>query len=252
MIPRHLTPKISLAAAAVAYAVGGALAATASAEEGTLAEAKFIIEHNATDEDTGVQAFIDGEGWERVEIVGPNGVVLQVEGRGPVNDLGLTELFFESVEPENIKVPIGEVLAMFPAGTYTFQAAASKLSGDSGTAVGTAQLTHAIPAGVKLVQPAEDATVPKGDVRLRWEASNKALDGATVDIIAYQLIVETDEDPHPHMIGNPSVSMYLPASVMEITVPAAFFEPDTEYEWEVLAIEASGNQTLKSRAFTTE
>jgi hypothetical protein len=51
------------------------------------------------------------------------------------------------------------------------------------------------------------------------------------------------------MIGKRGLSMYLAPSVTQITIPAAFFEPETEYEWEVLAIEDSGNQTLQSSAF---
>ena len=81
----------------------------------------------------------------------------------------------------------------------------------------------------------------------------ETIDGGPVIIIAYQLIVEKDAPPHPHMIGKMgSLSMYLPATVTSITVPAGFLEPGTVYDWEVLAIEESGNQTLSSSAFATE
>ena len=36
-----------------------------------------------------------------------------------------------------------------------------------------------------------------------------------------------------------------------LAVPPGFLKPGTEYEWEVLAIERSGNQTLSSDVFTT-
>src|SRR5262245_33203 len=36
-----------------------------------LKEAKLIIEHNATDEDTGFQGFIDSEGWRQLDVTGP-------------------------------------------------------------------------------------------------------------------------------------------------------------------------------------
>ena len=42
-----------------------------------------------------------------------------------------------------------------------------------------------------------------------------------------------------------------PASVTRISIPSAFFEQETSYEWEVLAIESSGNQTISSSAFET-
>ena len=45
-----------------------------------LKEAKLIIEHNATDRDTGFQGFIDGEGWKELTVVGPEGTVFEFEG----------------------------------------------------------------------------------------------------------------------------------------------------------------------------
>ncbi len=54
------------------------------------------------------------------------------------------------------------------------------------------------------------------------------------------------------MIGKPSsLSMYLRPSVTQITIPGGFLEPGTTYQWEVLAIERSGNQTLSSSEFET-
>ncbi len=43
----------------------------------------------------------------------------------------------------------------------------------------------------------------------------------------------------------------VPASVTSVTVPPEFLEPDTEYDFEVLAIEESGNQTISESSFTT-
>jgi hypothetical protein len=45
--------------------------------------------------------------------------------------------------------------------------------------------------------------------------------------------------------------MYLPPSVTRIEVPDGFLQPRTAYNWEVLAIERSGNQTLSSGSFRT-
>jgi hypothetical protein len=100
--------------------------------------------------------------------------------------------------------------------------------------------------------PAEDAEVPEDqDLVVSWNKVEKTIDGDDVNIIAYQLIVEKDEAPHPHMIGKMGLSMYLPPDVTQITIPAEFLEPGTDYEWEVLAIEESGNQTLNSSSFST-
>ena len=46
--------------------------------------------------------------------------------------------------------------------------------------------------------------------------------------------------------------MYLSASVTSIAIPDGFLEAGTKYNWEVLAIEESGNQTLSSGEFKTQ
>jgi len=79
----------------------------------------------------------------------------------------------------------------------------------------------------------------------------ETITGGDVTIIAYQLIVEQDVEPHTHMIGKFGLSMYLAPSVTSITLPDGFLEPGTQYNWEVLAIEESGNQMLSSGAFET-
>ena len=220
----------------------------ADAEPVPLKEAKLIIEHNATDEDTGFQGFIDSEGWERLEVTGPGGVVLVLEGRGGLGAHGLTELFFETVEPENAELPIDDVLAVLPEGDYTIEGPAV----EGMRTAGTATLTHDIPAGPVLLTPAEGATVPASGLVCSWEPVTETITSEPVTIIRYQLIVEKVEDPHPNAIGKIGMSVYVPASVTSVTVPDEFLEPGTEYAWEVLAIEESGNQTLSSSEFATE
>ena len=216
-----------------------------------LKDAKLNIEHNATDEDTGFQGFIDSEGWRRLDVRGPEGQVLKFEGRGSLARLGLTELFFETVEPANADVPIDKMLAKLPEGNYTISGPAQENGKSMGRTSGTAWLTHDIPAGPTLVSPKEGESVPLRGVVARWTPVSKTITGKPVKIIAYQLIIEKDVDPHPHMIGKFGLSMYLPPSVTNIAVPDGFLEPGAKYLWEVLAIERSGNQTLSSGEFRT-
>ena len=251
-----LLPAALIAGAAV-YAGSGVgaeppdRAAAGSAAVVPLKEAKLNIEHNATDEDTGFQGFVDSEGWRRLDVRGPGGKVLEFEARGTLAKLGLTELFFESVELANDDVPIGKMLAKLPEGKYTIAGPAQENGASAGSTSGTAWLTHDIPAGPKLVAPGEAATVPVRGVVARWQPVAKTLTGKPVTIIAYQLIVETDVEPHPHMIGKLGLSIYLPRTVTSIAVPDGFLQPRTAYKWEVLAIERSGNQTLSSGSFRT-
>ncbi|HEY8240236.1 MAG TPA: hypothetical protein VIH35_02255 [Kiritimatiellia bacterium] len=218
-----------------------------------LKEAKLNIEHNATDHDTGFQGAIDSEGWERIDVTGPDGAVLTFMGVGELGELGLTELFFETVEPANVDVPIPEMLEKLPAGDYLMYGRAMEDGESAGWTVGTAWLTHKIPAGPGLLAPAEGAAVPVGDTTMSWSPVTKTIKGESVKIIAYQLIVEKIQPVHPHMIGKQnSLSMYLPPSVTSIKVPGGFFQSKSPYAWEVLAIEESGNQTLSSGEFSTK
>ena len=225
--------------------------ATGSGFDVPLKEAKLNIEHNATDRDTGFQGFVDSEGWRRLDVRGPAGDVLAFEARGTLGELGLTELFFESVEPENADTPIDEMLAKLPEGRYTIAGPAQENGKSAGQTSGTAWLTHDIPAGPKLISPREGATVPLRGVVARWKPVSKTITGKPVEIIAYQLIIETDVEPRRHMIGKFGLSMYLPRSVTRIHIPHGFLQPRTAYNWEVLAIERSGNQTLSSGSFRT-
>ncbi len=122
----------------------------------------------------------------------------------------------------------------------------------TGEVRGTAWLTHDIPAGPELLWPAKAGVVPVDDLVIRWNPVTQSLRGGPINIIAYQLIVERDTPPHPHMIGKWGLSMYLPPSATSMTVSRSFLEANTAYKWEVLAIEESGNQTLSSSEFRTQ
>jgi hypothetical protein len=227
------------------------LAATGPAAKIPLKDAKLNIEHNATDKDTGFQGFIDSEGWRRLDVRGPAGRALTFQARGSLGKLGLTELFFETVEPENKDTSIKRMLAKLPEGNYQIAGPAQENGKSLGETSGKAWLTHDIPRGPRLISPAENATVPLRGVLTEWTPVRKTITGKPVKIIAYQLIIEKDVDPHRHMIGKFGLSMYLPPSATRIELPDGFLQPGTPYNWEVLAIERSGNQTLSSGSFQT-
>jgi hypothetical protein len=228
-----------------------ALAATTSTADVPLKDAKLNIEHNATDRDTGFQGFVDSEGWRRLDVQGSAGRMLTFTARGTLGKLGLTELFFETVEPENKDTSIKKMLAKLPEGKYMITGPAQENGESMGETSGKAWLTHDIPRGPKLISPATNATVPVSGVVAEWKPVRRTITGKRVKVIAYQLIIEKDVDPHRHMIGKLGLSMYLPRSVTRIEVPDGFLQPRTAYNWEVLAIERSGNQTLSSGSFRT-
>lgn len=216
-----------------------------------MTQAKILIEHNATDADTGFQGFADGDPWNELTITGPGGVeVVKATPAGGLFDFGLTEFFFETAEPENAVIPIGETLAHLPAGTYTFRG----IMVGGGVSTLTATLSHAIPAGAQLLTPEAGAMdVDPDQTVVSWLPVSTDLDGKPITIVGYQVIVEEELDrtPFPDTFAQPVYSVYVPASLTHVSVPAEFMRGDTAYKYEVLAIALSGNQTVAEAEFAT-
>lgn len=198
--------------------------------------ARIYIEYNATDDDLGFHVFLDAEDWNRVAIASPAGeTIFEVEGRGAYGELGLTELFFEGAEPSLADVPLDELLARMPEGAYTFQG----VTVDGRTLKSRATLSHAVPAG-----PEVSVSVSGSEVVIAWEPVTGTPEGfpdRRIEIVGYQVIVG-------------SFQITLPASSTSVEVPEELIEAlgAGEHEFEVLAIDASGNQTITAGGFETE
>jgi Fibronectin type III domain len=157
---------------------------------------------------------------------------------------GGTELFLESGEPPFADLPLAELFDRFPAGKYRFRGIA--VNGD--TYVGTARLTHDIPDGPKLVSPVEGSGLQDpGDTVVVWEPVEPPSGSS---IIGYQVLVVQPDSGLP-ALPKITLDVTMPPSATSLAVPPGFLQPGTEYEWEVLAIEQSGNQTLSSSVFMT-
>ena len=99
----------------------------ASAPDITVKERRVNIEPRAADKDTGFQGAIDSEGWQQLDVTRPRRPGPGVRGPGIARgQLGVTELFFETVEPENADVPIDDMLAELPEGDYTISGPAQE------------------------------------------------------------------------------------------------------------------------------
>ena len=244
---------------------------TASAGHGhekvELDDATIIVEVNATDGDAGFQIFLDGEGWRRVSIYDPNWrQIFKVKTRGGIREIGGgTELFLETAEPEYEDLDeLQGLLDLLSPGTYKFFGRTV----DGKWLWGEAELTHVIPAG-----PAITAPVSNGDaatledeedecaeveadeaVIISWNPVTTDIFGSgDIEIVAYQVIVEDEEAGEEFSVtvlaqedeaGNPVPQ--------QVTVPEQLVKPDTEYKFEILAIEESGNQTITESCFETE
>jgi hypothetical protein len=232
------TSRFALLAGGVALATGTVVllagASPAPGGEVPLDFAKIYWEYNSSAEDLGVHVSLDGEDWKELSIENPDGRVLfDVKGHGPYKTFGMTELFFEGAEPSLAEVPLDELLDAFPEGIYEF----SGKDVDGEAIEGEDEFTHAIPAG-----PAVSAQVAGSDfLRISWSPVTSPPPGfpdADIEIVAWQVLVD-------------SFDVILPAEVFSLTISPEFvatLEPG-EHQFEVLAIEASGNQTITEGSF---
>lgn len=220
-------------AIAVALLVFVSAAPALSAKPAKLEIAKIYIEYNASANDLGFHVFLDGEDWKNIAIVNPRGTaIFMVEGSGPYEELGMTELFFEGAEPSLDEVPLDQLLGRFPEGRYRFTGDTV----DGNTIGGSAMLSHAVPAA-----PVVSSQVVGNTIIIRWNpvvGTPAGFPARPINVVGYQVLVDPFE-------------VTLPASSTQVTLPpefAATLSPGA-YPFEVLAIEASGNQTITEGSF---
>ena len=235
---RHTRMLTFSLAALVALIVGATSPETWAAKKKLELEISRIYwEYNSSANDLGVHVSLDGEDWRKLKIINPAGrTIFEVEGRGPYRLLGLTELFFEGAEPNLDDFPLENLLARFPEGTYRF----TGRTVDGDVIAGTGQFTHAIPAGPTNVV----AALNGNSLVISWNPVTGPPDGfpdLPITIVGYQVIV-----------GSFQVTIPATTTPLQVTVPPEFVAslPGGENLFEVLAIEAGGNQTITEGSFT--
>jgi hypothetical protein len=209
-----------------------------------LEDARLKFEINSTDRDGGVQVFIDAEEWKTMSIFDPSGNrIFSTQTQGRLARFGGSELFLESGEPPFSELPLTKLLKQWPAGVYKFRGTGA----DGQNFRGSARLSHHLPAGPQLVSPVESSHPQRpGDTVMRWQPVS-APKGSR--IIGYQVLVERETGLKTLPVQTLDVTM--PPTATRLRVPPGYLRPNTEYSWEVLAIEKSGNQTLSSSTFMT-
>jgi hypothetical protein len=189
-------------------------------------EAQLFFELNSTDNDLGLQLFIDTEGWKRVRVLEPgrNEIVL-MQAKGKLANLGITELRFESAEPSP-----AEVLALFPPGEYRFRG--RSVEGEQ--LASNAILSHEFPPAPTFSPSGGEVVDPKHTV-VEWNAP-----GAE----QVELIIEQDELGHV-------LDITLSGSSKRLRVPQQFLTPGMEYKIEILSISENGNRIIAESTFRT-
>ncbi|MGI9452105.1 MAG: hypothetical protein ACR2QH_15915 [Geminicoccaceae bacterium] len=241
--------------AALALAsVAGASKAQNNNEE-PFNEASVFLELNDTDGDLGLQAFIDGEPWKRLEIEGPNDKpIFQVRVSRNLAQQGLNEIFFESAEPGFDELPPDEFLARFPEGTY--EASAKKLGG--GELENDVQITHLLPAapsnlaanGQQTPLDCEVEAPPNvgTPVTISWDAvtlSHPTIGriNEPIDVDHYEVTVEIED------LSNAVFTIELGPDQTSVDVPGQLLALADEFKLGVLVEEASGNRTVIESCF---
>lgn len=198
-------------------------------------EARIYIEYNQTANDLGYHVSLDAEDWKRLDIENPNEVLIfSVRGFAAYRQLGMTELFFEGAEPNLDDFPLDDLLGLFPEGEYEF----SGVTVDNIELESVSTLSHAVPNGPANVR----ATLGTGNrLVIRWDRVTTHPEGfpeRPISIVGYQVIVK------PFQVT-------VPGHVLSVTVPPEFVAtlPRGENLFEVLAIDASGNQSITESSF---
>jgi hypothetical protein len=196
-------------------------------------EARIYIEYNESGNDLGFHVSLDAEDWESLSILDPDGTaIFEVFSSGGYTDLGLTELFFEGAEPALDEFPLEDLLDRFPEGRYRFLGETV----DGRTLSSTALLSHDVPAG-----PVVSTDVQPDSITIHWAPVTgpaAILPDGDVTIVGYQVIVG-------------SFQVTLPATSTQVTLPGEFSASLGQgvHDFEVLAIDASGNQTITEGTF---
>lgn len=216
------------------------------------------FETNSSACDMGIQISFDTDGITEGSVEGPNEQVVyhfrSVDGMEGTHDV--TEGFQERVEPPIIDlenalgcepaedaIPLNELLAAWPAGTYEFEGQSSGVEFE-----GVARLTHKIPAGPEITAPSDGAIVPHdASLLIRWNKVTRPILPrlGPVEIAGYHVLV-VDVTVPVLAPGKTKTSFDADVSKNETSfvVPKQYLEPNRIYELEILATEKGGNQTI--------
>lgn len=231
--------------------IAGLACMPATAEsELPFSEAQVLIQLNDTDEDLGFHARIDGEPWKRVIIENPDEHVLfDLRLRGALRRQGLTELAFESAEPNFEDLDPAVFFARFPEGEYEIEG----FGFDGVEYESVSELSHLIPAAPDNLSvsgiPAPDdcdGVIPLANdpIVIAWDdvtASHANLgEPGDVEIESYEVAVEAETVDY---------TINVEPDVTSVTLASGAIPSGEEVKYQVLVREAEGNETSSESCF---
>jgi hypothetical protein len=256
------------------FAAGAALAsatpAAIASDTEPFKQTNIHFETNASACDMGIQISFDSDGVAEGSVKDPNGQIVYRFGSvgGPEVTHNITEGFQERVEPQIIELEralgcerdeeepeiwLTQLLSAWPAGKYVFRG-----SSEGANFRGVAPLSHKVPAGPEVLAPEDGEVVPADhDVRIRWNKVTQPIipELGPVSVVGYHVVVAdvTHSEPLPPGKIPAQLDVDLPSSAASVLVPKQFLLPNRIYEFEILATEAGGNQTIsEGGAFCTQ
>jgi hypothetical protein len=243
-----------------------AIAAIATLSPASAGGNKFKVtnvhfETNSSACDMGIQTSFDTEGLTEGSVTDPNGhEIYSFKSAGGMKATGgQTEGFLEGIEPqikelmdalscarekEEGKTTLADLLAEFPQGESRFSGLHNGV-----TITGEDKLTYHIPAGAKVVAPANGTILPLQHVLLKWKPVTGPILPylGPVTITGYHAIVYENG---PEIV--PQLDVDLPYTQTNLKVPVQYLKRATVYLFEILSTEKSGNQTITEGFFCTE
>ncbi|MGQ0429032.1 MAG: hypothetical protein ACT4UQ_03780 [Gammaproteobacteria bacterium] len=246
-------------------AVTAAVALTAAASAPAMAappqpfkQTNIHFETNASACDMGIQISFDTDGITEGEVENPfeQAVFTMRTVLGAEDTHDITEVFQERVEPPIVEleqalgcepsadaITLTELLANWPAGWYEFDGESGGTEFESRT-----RLTHRVPAGPEITAPADRAVVSHdANLLIRWKKVTAPIVPflGPVEIVGYHVVVVDITNPvlAPGQTKT-SFNADLSKSETSMLVPKQYLEPGRAYEFEVLATEKYGNQTI--------
>ena len=263
-------PAVSLSASLTLYACLQSAYAQDNQDEIPFKFTNFHFEVNASACDWGPQILFDTEGIVSGSVKDPNGhkVYIIRTDSGLKGIGGQTEGFLEAVEPvvqdlveggvdcevdeEEPLVTLEEMRDWFPEGTYEFEGR----SADGEVFDGSAELTYDIPAGPEILSPAEPANIginPAVALPIIWDTVTDSIlpELGPVNVVGYHVLVKDVTDGSAAMgpLAPHQFDVDVPGTETQVDLPPAYLETARVYEFEVLATEVSGNQTITEGGF---
>ena len=235
-------------------------------EEPFFEEAFLFFELNNTDGDLGIHAKIDGDPYKRLKIICEK-KLLDLKVKRSLRKQGLTELFFESAEPDFEEMSPEEFFERFPAGDCVIKG--TTLDGEKVETETT--LTHLMPAppittvnGVAAAEDCDVVPLPKvsggSAITIRWDLvtlshadadSEEGLGSSgELKVINYEVVVEIDEEPfHVSIILPPDATSFVVPPEMVALMGVMGGDFGDVLKFEVLVREDSYNQTAVESCF---